>query len=281
MNVKVSRSQRSNQVIHVGFVTDEISADVTEAMQVGSVWGVFDFELRMVGRNRVPDLSQDEVERLIYLKRDYGIRYTALSPGCFKCYLQDEKQIAHTLTETLPKTFALADRLECPLVIVFGFQRGKDEPEQNETKAVALLRQAAEKAERAGLILAVENELGFWCDSGRNTARILARADHPALRANWDPANAIGSDELPFPDGYETLKPWIVNVHVKDTNTTTLQACVPVGHGKMDWRGQLQALAADGVVPHLTIETHCEPLLENSRRNLETVRRLLHEAMDA
>ncbi|RIK68470.1 hypothetical protein DCC62_24265, partial [candidate division KSB1 bacterium] len=63
--------------------------------------------------------------------------------------------------------------------------------------------------------------------------------------------------------------------HVKDTIKGSLVECVPVGEGKVDWQGQLRALARDKVVEHVTIETHCLPLIENSKKNLEVVRRML------
>jgi sugar phosphate isomerase/epimerase len=130
-------------------------------------------------------------------------------------------------------------------------------------------------AKQNGLTLAIENEPGFWCDTGANTAHLLAQVNSRHLRANWDPGNAIGTDETPFPDGYNALKKWIGNVHVKDTVKGSLVECVPVGEGKVDWQGQLRALARDKIVEHVTIETHCLPLIENSKRNLEVVRKIL------
>jgi len=181
------------------------------------------------------------------------------------------------LHDTLPETFRLAQRLDTKTVIVFGFQRSSRDGAGEEQKAFDLLRQAALLAQQHGLVLAVENEPGFWCDTGVNTARMLAQVNSPALRANWDPGNAVGTEEIPFPTGYHAIKNWIGNVHVKDTIMGSLVECVPVGEGKVDWRGQLQALARDQIVKHVTIETHCLPLLENSKKNLESVRKILAE----
>lgn len=50
---------------------------------------------------------------------------------------------------------------------------------------------------------------------------------------------------------------------------------VPVGKGKVDWQGQLRALVQHKLIDHVTIETHCEPLIENSRKNLSAVRKML------
>ena len=141
------------------------------------------------------------------------------------------------------------------------------------------LRRAAKLAAAAGLELLVENEPGYWCDTGTHTAAMIARSGSATLFANWDPCNAwLGPDaEQPYPEGYEALKPHIRNVHVKDTLEGSLVRCVPVGDGVIDWKGQLRALAVDRIVPHVTIETHCEPLVENSRRNWESIKGILDE----
>ncbi|NUO84061.1 sugar phosphate isomerase/epimerase, partial [candidate division KSB1 bacterium] len=165
-----------------------------------------------------------------------------------------------------------------PTIIIFGFKRSAEDAPHDERNILEVLRRAASSAKQHGLTLAVENEPGFWCDTGTNTARMLAQIDLPNLRANWDPCNAIGTKEIPYPQGYEAIKKWIVNVHVKDTSKGATVSCVPIGAGKVDWRGQLQALVRDRVVAHVTIETHCLPLLENSRKNLETLRGLLAAA---
>jgi hypothetical protein len=50
---------------------------------------------------------------------------------------------------------------------------------------------------------------------------------------------------------------------------------VPVGEGKVDWEGQMQALVRDAAVKQVTIETHCLPLIENSQKNLQRLRQIL------
>jgi sugar phosphate isomerase/epimerase len=175
----------------------------------------------------------------------------------------------------MPATFALAKQLGVPRVIIFGFQRPPQTPYIMEANAVEAFRRIAAAAEEKGLMLAIENEPGFWCDTGSSTARIIAAVNSPALRANWDPANALGTDEVPYPDGYEAIKKWIVNVHVKDTIKSSLLECVPIGEGKVDWEGQIWALIRDDLVSHVTIETHCLPLIENSQKNLHRLRQML------
>jgi sugar phosphate isomerase/epimerase len=260
--------------MRIGIVTDEISTDAREAIRLGTSWGLKDYELRVIGDTRVPAITSTIVEELLRLKEEFGIRYTALSPGVFKGRITDSALLQNELNATLPETFRLANSLDTKMIIVFGFQKSPGET-ATEKQVVEAFAEAAELARRNGFILAIENEPGFWCDTGANTARILAAVNSPALRANWDPGNAFGTDETPYPDGYHAIKKWIANVHVKDTIRGALLECVPVGEGKIDWVGQLQALSRDQLVDHVTIETHCHPLIENSKKNVEAMRRIL------
>jgi sugar phosphate isomerase/epimerase len=261
--------------MQIGIVTDEISADVREAIQLGASWGIKNYELRVIAEARVPSIEAETVDELLRLKENLGIHYTALSPGTGKGTIDDHEKFAQELYEILPATFDLAKKLDVPKVIIFGFQRLPRQQDALETDVVAAFRRLAALAEKAGRKLVIENEPGFWCDTGQNTARIIAKVNSPFLRANWDPANALGTEEVPYPDGYEAIKKWIANVHVKDTIKGALIQCVPIGEGKIDWEGQMHALVQDRPVQLVTLETHCLPLIENSQKNLQCLRQIL------
>jgi sugar phosphate isomerase/epimerase len=261
--------------MEIGFVTDEISPDVKEAIEIGVSWGITKYELRVIGENRIPNIDGKKIKEIEELIDKFSIQITALSPGTFKCTLHETDVIEYEICEVLPKTFKLAKKLNTEMVIVFGFKRADKDQENDEQRVINLFRRVAESAERNGLVVTVENEPGFWCDSGANTARILAAVNSPALRANWDPGNSVGTDEPPFPDGYRAIKDWIANVHVKDTVKGTLVECVSIGEGVVDWPGQIQAIMRDRPVEHITIETHCLPLIEKSKQNLRVVRKMI------
>lgn len=261
--------------MRIGIVTDEISADVREAIQIGLSWGIMDYELRVIGEARVPTVKPETIDDLLWFKEKFGLRYTALSPGTGKGAIDDRETLLREINETLPAAFALAKKLAAPKVIIFGFHRL---PQQSETllpQVIEVFRQIATLAEKENLQIVIENEPGFWCDTGKNTARIIAAVNSPSLRANWDPANALGTDETPYPDGYEAIKKWIANVHVKDTIKASLIQCVPIGEGKIDWGGQIKALVHDRLIEHVTLETHCSPLIENSQKNLDRLKLIL------
>jgi len=238
-------------------------------------WGIMDYELRVIGEARVPTVKPETVDDLLWFKEKFGLRYTALSPGTGKGTIDDYETLQREIKETLPATFALAKKLAAPTVIIFGFQRRPQQPDSLLPQVIEAFRQIATMAGTENLKIVIENEPGFWCDTGKNTARIIAAVNLPYLRANWDPANALGTDEIPYPDGYEAIKKWIANVHVKDTIKGSLIQCVPIGEGKIDWKGQIKTLVQDRVVEHVTLETHCLPLIENSQKNFDRLKQIL------
>lgn len=262
----------------LGIVSDEITNDFGEALRHGLSWGIQRYELRCLTSGRIPRVDAQELRTVAGLVREHGVRITALSPGMFKAHLSRTAELEEELQSVLPATLDLAGTLACPLIIVFGFQREAGEPADRYHRAVEFMKRAADIAAAAGVRIAIENEPGFWCDTGVNTHALIRDVGSPALGANWDPCNAYGTDEVPYPQGYNAIKPSIINVHAKDTAEGSLIKCVPIGQGALDWQGQVRALLHDRPVEHITIETHCHPLIESSRHNAEILRRMMDTA---
>jgi sugar phosphate isomerase/epimerase len=263
--------------LELGIVSDEIAPDFREAVRHALGWGIRKFEIRVLKSGRVPAVEEAELADVVATIRAHQVQVTALSPGIFKHSLAKTAALEDEIQRTLPATIALARRLGSSMIIIFGFQREPGEPASRYQDAVAWMKRAAEVAQKEGMTLAIENEPGFWADTGVNTRRLIRDVGSPALGANWDPCNAFGTTERPYPEGYEAIKDVMVNVHVKDTKKGSLIQCVPVGDGVIDWKGQVRALMRDAVVSHMTIETHCLPLVECSRKNIEVLRRYMEE----
>ena len=263
--------------IALGIVTDEVSTDFNEAVHHSLGWGISIFEIRVLKSGRIPAVDAGELREIKSLAKSNNLRISALSPGIFKLPVSQTAGLESELKSTLPKTLELARDLGASMVIVFGFQREQNESPGNFQRAVDFMGRAAAMAQKDGVRLVVENEPGFWCDSGVNTAKMIEAVNSPSLRANWDPCNGYGTAEKPYPAGYESIKQFIANVHVKDTKEGALIRCVPVGEGALDWKGQLEAIVRDEIVNHVTIETHCLPLVEKSKQNVDTLRHYLSE----
>ena len=259
----------------LGIVTDEISLNVEEALGYCKEWGIGKVEIRCLQSGRVPYISEEELNKFIELKNKYGIKVTALSPGFFKGTISEKEKYQEELDKHLPKLIEMSKVLESNMIIVFSFNREAGD-ENKRGEVINVFREIAERVEKYGLKIAVENEPGFWCGTGTKTAEIVKEVGKKNFGVNWDPANAFVKDEeVAFPAGYASVKPYIFNVHVKDTKLGSLVKCCPVGEGLIDWEGQMKALLQDKIVEHVTIETHCLPLIEKSKVDIERINEII------
>jgi sugar phosphate isomerase/epimerase len=282
----------------ISLVTDEISADPETAFELGTEWGVHDFELRSFGVERVPLLAPYQKDRLKELIAEFQARIVAISPGLFKIplpraererfalrvldsqmhsrWLSARELLQRHVEELLPASLDYACQVGAEIVVVFGLLRDGLPAGPAPEVALELFRHAAERAAAAGLTLAIEVEEGTFADTGAHTAEILRAVDHPALAVNWDPGNAIVSGESPYPDGYAAVRGRVRHVHfkdvVRDLQTGGFRYVVS---GEIDWEGQIRALADDGYKGAISIETHQAPKVRRASETLRRVRELM------
>ncbi len=256
--------------MRLAIVSDEISKDFRKAVEYGIEWGITDYEIRTLTTGRVPYVANDEINLVKEIVKENDLNISAVSPGLFKIALNEEEQLKHQIEENIYESFRLADRLGTKNVIIFGFKRYEREPQSNYIQVIHILKRMASLAERYGFQLLLENEPGFWADSGVSTAKILDDIDSKNLKANWDPANAAAAGEIPYPYGYLAIRKHIRSIHVKDFRKTVDndQEYVVVGDGVVDWQGQFRAVMHGVYINYITIETHCKPLINNSHRNI-------------
>ncbi|MDW7681451.1 MAG: sugar phosphate isomerase/epimerase [bacterium] len=263
--------------MRLSIVSDEISRNFAEAIEFGLEWGIRDFEVRHLQSGRAPFISHDEIRSLIKIKEQRGVEISAISSGLFQISLRDEEQIKLQIEDHIYESFRFAEKLETRNVIIFGFKRYSKEPQTNYIQVVHILGRMAALAERYGFNLLLENYPSTWADTGANTAMILDDVNSKNLMANWDPANARWSGEIPYPYGYLAIRKHVFSIHVKDLRERKNHEpeIVVVGEGDIDWGGQLRAVLTESITRYITIETHCKPLIENSQRNLLSIMDLL------
>ncbi|MFN8454490.1 MAG: sugar phosphate isomerase/epimerase family protein [Anaerolineae bacterium] len=285
----------------ISIVTDEISADVETAIELGTEWGLREFELRGFYAERVPNLSAYQVERLGNILADYGAKIIAISPGLFKIPYplgrrqeaslarhdqglfqrrrSQEDAVRYHREELLPASLEFARSLGVKLVLTFGFHRNGHPAGPTPDEVLETLQDAADQALGSGLELVVEVEEDFWADTGERTAAMMAALDHPALGVNWDPGNAFMAGDTHYPDGYEAVRPWVRHVHFKDAEMDSQGQRRYAVNGQIDWAGQIQALARDGYSGYISVETHLRPKVKTAREELAKLRRLIGQAV--
>jgi sugar phosphate isomerase/epimerase len=280
--------------VKLGIVTDEVSADPETAIELGAAWGIHDFELRGVFASRAPSLSPYEKSHLHDALDAYQARVVALSPGLFKfpypskeraraslAWMDNEgfgnwaaaqKRLRYHIDELLPASLEYASELGAGIVVVFSFDRAGLPAGPPPDEVLEILSHAADRASAAGIQLAVENEEGFWGDTGEHTANLVRTIGHPAIGVNWDPGNAFCAGDQPFPAAYQAVRGLVRHVHFKDAQRSADGTAVYVAEGQVDWKGQLRALAADGYGGYISVETHLRPKVSSARELLERLR---------
>lgn len=260
----------------ISIVTDEISQDLSVVAEFLSEHDLHAVELRCISDCRLPELSAADREVLARWARDGDPALVALSPGLFKCEVDDHAAIRGQLGELLPRSLELACDLGVENLICFGFRA----PGRSGFPGHALeaLAQAAERCAEVGLPLLVENEPGFLASTAGCTVELLERAGHPNLFANWDPLNGNEFGAADLEVACERLSPWLRNVHVKNgllPPGELFARCGPLGDGAIDWGGHLRQLQAIGYDGWFAVETHFEPVRENSAEAVAELRAML------
>ncbi len=283
----------------VSVVTDEVSSDFETALEVIKSWGVEAVELRGIGEQRFPQITDYWKYRLPQLLDEFGLKVIAISPGLFQTpppgrprrpmafnrggdmrIVRDELEIEarrdRDLKQLLPASIEAALQLGAESIICFSFFSRYDHTEGDPLpdEAVQIMRHAAEKVAAAGLKLNVEvSEPSLRC------ADLARRVNHPAFGVNWDPGAAfMGGEDAPYPDGYAQLRPYVRHVHFKDVRRNPATgAREVVVDGVIDWPGALRSLRDDGFDGWISVETHRRPKVDSTYRMLRRLQAMAAE----
>ncbi len=105
---------------------------------------------------------------------------------------------------------------------------------------VACVREAADIAGQARVVLAFEPEVNNVVNSARQARRLLDEIGSPSLKVTMDAANLFHAGELPrmreiLDEAFELVGKDIVLAHAKDLDHDGDAGHLPAGHGKLDY----------------------------------------------
>jgi sugar phosphate isomerase/epimerase len=114
---------------------------------------------------------------------------------------------------------------------------------------VACMREAADIARQAKLVLAFEPEVNNVVDSARKARRLLDEIGSPHLKVTLDPANLFHAGELPrmkeiLDEAFALVGKDIVLAHAKDLDHDGDAGHKPAGHGVLDYGRYVSLLRA-------------------------------------
>jgi sugar phosphate isomerase/epimerase len=259
------------QLFPIAAITDEFSPDIEIAARSMAEIGMTGAELRMIFGKNVIDLTDQELDRAREIVSRHGLEIVSIASPLLKCVLPDSPDVdarfqqdvfAATYTfddqpRLADRALEIADRTGARIVRVFSYWRTV-RPEACFERIARALERLAGQAALHGRTIGLENEHACNIATGAETARVLEAVAHPNLKVVWDPANAYVSGETPYPDGYRRLPVQrIAHVHAKDCRVEGHRPVwCALGEGRIDWKGQIGALAADGYKGWLSLETH-------------------------
>lgn len=275
-------------------ITDEISMDFEYALDVMQEYGLKTAELRSMWDSSIVDLSDDQLVKAKSALKSRGMTVCGIASPFYKCDLHATETGAvgptHQATARsreqqmalLDKCIRLAEMFDTKIIRVFSFWRKGEMTEEIEKEIAQAYEEPLARAEKAGIILALENEHSCYLGTGEETVRVLRRVNSPTLRAVWDPGNEYAAGgKIPYPGGYEAIKDFIIHVHVKDAVWEDGKAkFVRIGDGDIDYAGQFRALKADGYDGIISLETHYRPdgnAEEGSRQCLASLKEMLED----
>jgi L-ribulose-5-phosphate 3-epimerase len=269
-------------MLKISINTDAISQDFETAVLLGVEWGVEYFELKRLYGKRIPAINDDEVRLVQKVLHENEVKLSSLAPGLFKIPL-DKELISYETGAKFDQTVALANRLKTPAIVIFGFVRDDRHDEADAlNQIIDVFGSVADRAEREGLTLFLENDRGLWGESPASVYHILTGVNSPALKLNWDPGNLIGAfPEAPFPRGYDLVREYVGHLHVKDAKASQDArkfTHAMMGSGDVDWVGQFERLIQDGYKGYCVIEPHFGGRVSSSRSHIVETKRLLRQA---
>lgn len=230
-------------------ITDEVSQDFDEACRLADDFGLSAVEIRSVEDTAFENFSDEQIARFKKTADKYGLNISAACASLFKC------NISEYCESTFRKAVEVCKKFGCRILRGFSFY--KDES-FNEDEFVGLLKNYALELEKNGLCLVLENEPSQNLSSAKEVAKVVVRVGSPCVKSLWDPGNDLyDSVEIPYPEGYDAAKKYIMHIHIKDAKSLKGKMTgVAFGAGEVDYGGQFDALLRDDYNGYLVLETH-------------------------
>ena len=278
----------------LGVITDEISQHLDQALEFMAGYSLSYCELRSFGGKNTLNMSQEELERGKQIIEMHHFHVSDIASPIYKWDLPEMAGLPNrerntfsapfteqNAEEALRKSFQIARVFGTEKVRIFSYWRVAD-PDKAYPYILERLRKATTLAEQNKIVLVLENEPTCNIATGKELARFVDDINSPCLCGNWDPANCVELNEVPYPDGYNQVRGLFQHMHIKDLARdpkTGKLHYVPVGKGVVDFTGQFRALIKDGYAGTMSLGTHYRRpdgnRLESTRECLEGLFQIL------
>lgn len=220
------------------------------------------------------DVRMGNVHEVLELMKEFKISVTAVTSLTKLNSTDDIKKTQEIINESI----LCAAQLGAPFVVTYFGGHHTRTPEEAIKLYKESIKPCLKLAEENNITILIENHFSHAPGEVTNTAQgcleLLQLIDSKYFQLNFDPCNfVIGGEEF-YPYAYEKLKPYIKNVHMKDTvkYDFTIHSdykgrivndlnqgdfiFVKLGSGILNGDQFLKQLLQDGYKGPITIEAH-------------------------
>lgn len=178
--------------------------------------GITIFEARTVEAKRFPLLTGQAWEVLKGAQQKYGITYSAASAGNFIGMEIGSDMVDLHKGGLWEMSMDMAEKLSTNTLITFAPQRSATADKAEFDQVVDLLGEVVDSAAARGINVQLENLPGTWADTSDACLALLEAVNRKTFGYVWDTGNLYEAERETFEAGFEKLKPYIRNVHLKD-----------------------------------------------------------------
>jgi sugar phosphate isomerase/epimerase len=239
------------------FPSVSLSANLDAIAATGAVSVQFDLA-SAVGQTFPTELSQDTVQAIKLAFSERELKLAALS-GTYNM-IDPDPQVREAGAEGLKRVIALAPSLGTNVVTLCTGSRDpgnmwRRHPDNDRPDAWADLlvqiEEAVSVAEKHGVTLGVEPEIGNTINSVRKARRLLDEVRSASLKIVMDGANIFQRGQLPdmrkvLDEAFELLGSDIALAHAKDLNKDGEAGHVAAGRGRLDYPYYMELMRASG-----------------------------------
>ena len=267
----------------ISAITDEIGNTQAEAIEFAHKYGMQWVELRNVPETKkeFATLTEPELKRWSAELASNKLRVSFLNTSLLKFTwrgMERDGKPADTKRwerrkEDLSNALLAANILEVDKVRIFAGTR-VEKPESVYPLIVRTLEELIPMAEKAKVRLAIENETSQNIGTSAEVKEMLGLISDRTLGYNWDPQNAVGLGERPWPDGYMQLpKDRMLNAQFK------AKGLLDDSPEKLDWKSILEAMQKDNYRGEIGLETHIfdGTLIDKANESMKIIMHMVGE----
>lgn len=244
-------------MIHLSAFADEISPELDEQIATLQRENIHYLDLRSMWNINVLDLSDAQIRQIKQALDAHSMSVAAIGSPLGKTPI--DSPFEATL-QKLERALHVAQAFGTPFIRIFSFYPPahphvvSTRAGSNRDEVMRRLRIMIERARSASVTLLHENEKDIYGDTINHCVDLMRNCADEHFRVAFDPANFIQCAQVPYPDAYEALRPWLAYVHVKDALPGG--NVVAAGEGAGRWPDLLRRLREDGYDGFLSLEPH-------------------------